>query len=148
MPKTNPMIRLGAVGIIFRRVKENGFEFLILRRKFLWHGWEFPKGGIKKGKENDESAVLREIREETGLAEVKIIHKFPEKMEYQHPKRFKLVGITGSSHSVFLVEYIKGDIKLSFEHSAFKWLPYKEARKTLTYDTQKRILDSAYRYLI
>ena len=33
------MIRLGAVGIIFRRVKENVYEFLILRRKFLPFLW-------------------------------------------------------------------------------------------------------------
>ena len=145
------MIRRGAVGIIFRADSgRSNYEFLIMRRKFLWRGWEFPKGGIKNGlkKETDEEAVLREIKEETNLDNVKIIHKLPEKMEYAHPKRFKLVGLTGSSHTVFLVEYHGGDIKLSFEHSGFRWLTYEEARKTLTYDTQKRILDAAHKYLI
>ena len=60
-------IRKGAVGIIFRQNKKNSYEFLILRRKFLWRGWEFAKGGVKESKENEETGVLREIKEETGL---------------------------------------------------------------------------------
>ena len=135
-------IRKGAVAIILRQN-----EFLVLRRVLNWKGWEFVKGSIDEG-EDEETAVRREIREETGLEDIEIVNKFPEKMEYKHPERLKRrSGIDSSSHTVFLVRHLNGEIRLSNEHGDFKWLPYEEARAILTYGTQKNILDTAYRYL-
>ena len=74
-------IRKGAVAIIFRQD-----EFLILKRELNWKGWEFVKGSIDEG-EDEETAVKREIREETGLEDIEIIHKLPEKLEYMHPEK-------------------------------------------------------------
>jgi len=46
-------LRKGVLAIIMREGK-----FLILRRVRNWKGWEFPKGGIDKGEE-EEDALLR-----------------------------------------------------------------------------------------
>ena len=137
-------IRKGVAAIIFK--SEDVPLFLVLRRVLNWKGWEFVKGSIKNEKE--ESAILREIKEETSLEKVEIVHKFPEKMEYEHPTGFRQsFDFSGSSHTVFLVELLDGDIKLSSEHNAFRWLQYKEARKILTFENQRKFLDSAMKFL-
>jgi len=48
-------------------------RFLVLKRKLHWHGWEFVKGHVEK--ETARQAVLRELREETGIKNVKLIVK-------------------------------------------------------------------------
>ena len=56
--------------VVYSKTKK-GVEYLILKRKLHWIGWEFPKGGIKKF-ESKKRAVRREIKEETGLNPSKI----------------------------------------------------------------------------
>ncbi|HVX01479.1 MAG TPA: hypothetical protein VHA52_13740, partial [Candidatus Babeliaceae bacterium] len=41
---------------------------------------------------------------------------------------------TGPAHST--------DVKLSFEHIGFKWLPYKEALEQLTFKSAKDLLEA------
>lgn len=137
-------IRKGVAGIIF---KPDGPLFLVLKRAINWEGWEFVKGSIGNN-EIKETAVRREILEETGLEEIELIYKFPGRMEYEHKESSRnLAGFSGSSHTVFLVKYIDGEVVLSHEHSDFKWLPYEEARETLTFENQRMFLDSAMEFL-
>ncbi|MFH0832285.1 MAG: NUDIX domain-containing protein [Candidatus Aenigmatarchaeota archaeon] len=142
-------IRKGVIGVVV-----NGDEFLVLERKHMWRGWEFVKGGLTYMEEggmpcyeDEENAVKREIMEETGL-DVDILNKFHERVEYEHPEHYKNeFGIDMSSHAIFLVNADSRDVKLSFEHSNFKWLTYDEARELLTHDEQKRALDIAAKFL-
>lgn len=53
-----------AGGVVYRR--ENGRPLYLLIRDAYGH-WGFPKGHVEEG-ERPESAALREVREETGLA--------------------------------------------------------------------------------
>jgi 8-oxo-dGTP pyrophosphatase MutT (NUDIX family) len=46
--------------------EKNVVEFLLLKRKLHWKGWEFCKGKIEKG-ETQKETVIRELREETGI---------------------------------------------------------------------------------
>ena len=57
-------------------------KYLILKRKLHWKGWEFVKGNIDH--EGYRKAVLREIREETGLKKVRIICQLPPEIFYHH----------------------------------------------------------------
>ncbi len=47
----------------------------------------------------------------------------------------------------FLAETKERDVKLSFEHIGFEWLPYEEAVKKLTYDNAKKVLEKAEQFL-
>ena len=122
------VIRKGAVGIIFKHDKGN-FKFLILRRKFIWKGWEFPKGGVKGAinktvKESERTAVLREIKEETGL-DVKISKPFfaNEWRPVVRGEQWHIVGI------FFLCNAVSDNIVLSEDHEEFKWIKPEEYKE-------------------
>jgi 8-oxo-dGTP pyrophosphatase MutT (NUDIX family) len=118
---------------------ESSIEYLVLRRKMHWSGWEFPKGGIKFW-ETKKMAVKRELKEEVGLKPKKIIYVgLNGKYDYQKelPDR---KGIKGQEYSLFAVEVKKEKIRLSKEHSSYKWLKFKEAYKKLTWQNQKKCL--------
>jgi hypothetical protein len=45
--------------------------------------WEFPKGGIEEGEEEQETAI-REIGEETCMMDVQILPDFKDQVKYQY----------------------------------------------------------------
>ncbi len=127
-----------------------GVEYLILKRKKHWKGWEFPKGGMEEG-EKDKQTVKREIKEETGL-DYKKIKKFDYEGKYNYPKEFKdRPGVIGQTFKLFAVELKKSeDRKIEIdkkEHSDYKWLKFKEAFQKLTWNNQKKSLIMVDRWL-
>ena len=60
------VFRKGVFIVVYTNDKGK-IKYLLLKRKLHWKGWEFPKGGIKKG-EGILKAVKRELKEEAGLA--------------------------------------------------------------------------------
>ena len=123
--------------VIFR-----GNKFLILKRRLNWKGWEFVKGEVEK--ETYKQAVMREIREELGLKNVRIICKLPAEIVYHHED---IRGHTTSVQFGFLVEYIGGKTRLSSEHDRQLWADNKKAKKLLTYGAHKTFLRLAWRYI-
>lgn len=70
--------------------------------------WDFPKGGVKKG-ELLQDAVLRELYEETGSKEYKIIEELNDTICFSFDTRFTAAtAYTGQFTSMFIVEY-RGD---------------------------------------
>lgn len=81
-------------------------------------GLDFPGGKIKEGEEDLIEALKREVREETTL-EIEIgepfvtwIVKFPP--DHRNQGKVFLVG--------YKCKYISGEVKLSDEHSEYKWV--------------------------
>ncbi len=106
--------------------------------------WELPKGHIEKG-ENEIETVKREVEEETGLKDIEFIKGFKEWIKYF----FKFKGINILKFVTFyLAETKTQNIKISEEHIGYKWLPYEEAFKRLTFKNAKEILQKANRYLM
>ena len=100
--------------------------------------WVFPKGTPDRGETVEETA-LREVREETGL-DVEIVspigvidYWFAVPGERVH----KFVHF-------FLMRPRGGDVsRHDHEYDEVKWVPIAEARRLLTYDTYREILDRA-----
>jgi 8-oxo-dGTP pyrophosphatase MutT (NUDIX family) len=129
-----------AVFVVTYSETKKGIEYLILKRKLHWKGWEFPKGGMKFF-ETKKHAVKREIKEETGLKILKI-KKFDIYGEYKYDKIYSdRKNITGQTYSLFAVEVKKGKVNLDkLEHSGYKWVGFEEAMKKITWLNQKKCL--------
>lgn len=115
-------------------------EYLILKRKLHWRGWEFPKGGLEI-LETKKRAIKREIKEETGL-EILKIKKEKIKGKYRYKKELEdRKGITGQTYDLYSVLVKKKKVKLDKnEHSDFKWVDFKTALKKLTWPNQRKCL--------
>ncbi|MEM3113213.1 MAG: NUDIX domain-containing protein [Candidatus Pacearchaeota archaeon] len=135
-----------AIFIVVYKKINNKILYLLLKRKMHWIGWEFPKGGIEFF-ETRRKTVKREVKEETGLKAIKIInHK--KKGKYEYSKNIPDRPYIGQTYSLYSAEVHDKKIKIdNKEHSEYKWLPFKQAYKKLTWKNQKECLKIVNEYL-
>jgi len=144
-----------AGAVIFRR--EGGNIYYLLLHYESGH-WDFPKGHIESEEEIRET-VLREVKEETGLEDIKFIPEFEEKIQYFFRRSYNQKTKPNKRSSTrlplifkrvffYLTETKNKDIRISHEHSDFKWLLYEEALKKTTYKNTKDILRKAHQFLL
>jgi len=157
MPRKNASsVRKGVAAIIFRW-RDEVPEFLVMHRTLRWTGWETLKGGILPD-EDEDSALLREIEEETGLGrgDVRIVGKIPgASIRFIIPPRFReeLGGFRSSAYKPFyLVEAspnakpnLKGDTER--EHDDVRFVPHSKALHMLTYANTRSALKKAVRFV-
>ena len=126
--------------VVFRR---EGNKVLYLLLKYGWGHWGFIKGHIEEG-EKEIDTIRREAFEEAGLTDLQFVFGFRERIEYDYfyngEKRHKIVYY-------YLAETKQKDIRLSYEHTDFAWLPYEQALKRITYDSDRKVLEKAHKYL-
>ncbi len=109
-------------------------EFLLMKKKGTWVGWQFVQGGKEKGEEWD-TAVKREIQEETGLTDVEITKKLDIKTDYWFMQEGEKIH---KFQNYFLVKGNKEEkITLSREHSDFKWVKFTEALKEIKFNKEE-----------
>ncbi len=139
-----------AGAVIFR--KENNEIYYLLLHYESGH-WDFPKGHIEEGEEEEET-VKREVAEETGIEDVEIIKGFKEWIKYTFRQTYGLKEEEKKAPWVFkivtfyLAETKTKEVKISFEHLGYKWLPYEQALEQVTFKKAKEILKKANHYLI
>lgn len=104
-------------------VIERDSKFLVLKRSkdkdFQPEAWETVTGRLEQD-ESPNDAILREVKEETGL-DVEIILPLDTGFFYRGGKEFPMVFIA------YYCKYVGGEINLSWEHSEFKWITLEEA---------------------
>lgn len=101
--------------------------------------WQFPQGGMEPN-ESPIQAALRELREETGLSQVKLIAEYPEPLRYKFSEevieKFKKLGRNniGQEQYWFLFLFSGNDKEIDFktnpqeiEFKAFEWIDIEEA---------------------
>ena len=109
--------------------------------------WGFPKGHPEKN-ESEEKTALRELKEETGLEEVKLVQDISfgqnyifEKNGVRYDKSVKyFLGIVATKDTNTLDEFMD-------EITGVKWLSYKETRDLITFENTKVILDEVQEYI-
>lgn len=138
-----------SVGAVVFRRENNQIAYLLLN-----HGgdyWNFSKGHME-AKEIDEETLCREIEEETGLTEIKILPFFKRRAFYfyQAESREKEERkAAGRALNIFkmvvfyLAEAQNQEVRVSSEHTGFAWLDFKEALEKLQYKSSKKILKKA-----
>ncbi|MDF2700149.1 MAG: MutT [Haloplasmataceae bacterium] len=134
------MLQEKSCGAVVYKKENNEYLFLIIKSKaFDFYG--FPKGHVEHNETEVETA-LREVLEETNI-KITIIKNFKEIIEYSPAKDTKKIVI------YFLGEALNHDVFIQIEEiSESIWLNYSDAYKTLTYDNEKKLLKSAYNYLL
>jgi 8-oxo-dGTP pyrophosphatase MutT (NUDIX family) len=135
-----------AGAIIFRRGKGKIYYLLLNYAsigKVEKTYWGFSKGHIEKGEKGIDT-IIREIKEETGIKHLKFLAGFKEIEKYFF--KYKEKTIFKRVHYL-LAETKTQEIKLSFEHLGYKWLPYKKALERLSFKNAKRILKKANKFL-
>ena len=102
----------------------DGLEFL----------WQMPQGGIDEG-ESPESAVLRELEEETSIKDTHIMAQYTDWLRYDFPDEMtgKWKGVyRGQCQKWFLLRFLGNDREINInriqppEFSDWKWSTFKE----------------------
>ena len=77
--------------LMFRRLaeKDKNSGFLTGGGQLKWN-WQFPQGGVNAG-ESEEEALFRELKEEIGTGDVKIIRVGEKRIRYHYPIKVKRV---------------------------------------------------------
>ncbi len=84
--------------------------------------------------------MLREVREEAGIVDLRVVPGFQHKIEYFYRREGKKVHKTVV---FFLSETSTDKVIISFEHKAYGWFDYEEAIKTVTYPNARRLIKEA-----
>jgi bis(5'-nucleosidyl)-tetraphosphatase len=122
-------------------LKSPEVKYLLLR--YGAGHWDFVKGNVEPN-ESEKETVIREIREETSIIDIRFIDDFREKIEYFYRRQ----GTTVHNEVVFfLAETRTEKVTLSFEHVGYIWLNYQNAMEKLTFKNAKNILQKAYKLL-
>ena len=129
--------RDGILAIVYRKFNGES-EFLAMHRVKNWTGWEFPKGGTKRG-ESHHQALIRELKEECGIRESEIVSIHPTGNDFRidYPKSlWEKAGFNGALYKIFNVE-LKHSVKVTItkndepEHDEFRWIKSSEAANYL-----------------
>ncbi|MFN2520873.1 MAG: NUDIX hydrolase [Candidatus Limnocylindria bacterium] len=127
---------IAAGGVVFR----GGLDALevALAGRRSDGSWVFPKG-TPDGDESIEETALREVEEETGL-KVRITAPLGT-MEYWFAAAGERVH---KFVHFYLMEPVGGDVSLhDHEYDEVRWVPVAEARRMLSFDTYREVLDRA-----
>ena len=126
-----------AGGIIFRK-KGGGFEVLLIKDGY--GRWTWPKGHIDQG-EKSQDAALREVEEEVGLKDIRILGKVGRNNYF-----FRLKGdLIFKTVYFFLVE-AEGKEKIKVQKDEIaqaRWFGPEIALKTVEYKGAKEMLEKA-----
>lgn len=125
-----------AGGVIFRR-SQNGKEVEILLIQDAKNRWTIPKGHIEEGETAKETAE-REIKEETGLQEMKVLN-WLGKINFRYRRGASLVLMTTE---IFLVKGLGDTNELKPEDwmNGIKWFSAAEALDKIEYEDIGKII--------
>lgn len=121
---------VSAGGVLFK-----DREVLLIKNPF--GVWTFPKGLIERGERPEETAA-REVFEETGI-KGRIIAPLGE-IRYWYMREGQKVR---KRVIFFLMEYLEGETKASWEVQEASFFPIQEVKRLLKYKGDKEIFEKS-----
>jgi len=139
-----PAATARSAGVLVYRIppRQREPQFLLLNNGRFW---DYPKGHVEAG-EDDLTAALRELREETAIREIELADGFRHEITYFfRDKRRGLIRKT----VVFFLARVAADAKvtISHEHVGAEFVPFAEALGRVKYPTAKETLTTAREFL-
>jgi ADP-ribose pyrophosphatase YjhB (NUDIX family) len=125
-----------AGGVVFRRnPKDSQIEILLIQD--AKNRWTIPKGHIEEGESPKETA-LREVGEETGLKELKVLN-WLGKINFRYRRQQSLVLMTTE---IFLVHAFKDSDSIRPEDwmNGIEWFSSAEALDKIEYEDIGKII--------
>jgi 8-oxo-dGTP pyrophosphatase MutT (NUDIX family) len=135
------MLNEKSCGAVVYAKMNSEVKFLLLRYE-AGH-WDFVKGNVELG-ETEQETVVRELQEETGIADATFVEGFREKISYFYKRQGSMVY---KEVIFFLMETNQTKVKLSFEHIGFDWLTYEQAMEKLTFKNARDVLLKSREFL-
>jgi 8-oxo-dGTP pyrophosphatase MutT (NUDIX family) len=115
-----------AAGVVVVRNEDGQWRYLFLR---AYQNWDFPKGIVKAG-ESPLHAAVREVREESGIADL----EFRWGEEWKETAPYSSGGKKVARY--YVAETPTAEVKFSVnpelgrpEHHEFRWVTYEELRR-------------------
>ena len=129
-------------GVIPIRQQAGDFQYLLVQHH-AGH-WAFPKGHAENG-ENDIAAARRELLEETGISDVRLLENVSLSETYYFRRGTQTVAKTVR---YFLGLVGQAEVRIqAAEIKAYRWASYEEALGLITFDENRRIIGEARDYL-
>ena len=135
-----PKVKVKQIDSYIYRITDNGPVYLMLKRspgKYYEHLWQGVAGKIEKG-ETAVQTIIRELHEETGMK--------PKKMfaadhiaSFYDARKDRILTVP-----IFGIEVENSEVRLSEEHSDYKWVSFEEALALLTWKGQKEGLRTVH----
>lgn len=137
-----------SVGAVIFHQHKGTKEYLVL--KYPSGHYDFPKGHVEPG-ESEAETLLREVEEETGLTEITILPKRGVIKYYYSAKGNELRKRKKAGVGYYIFKYVyfypaeskTKAVILSDEHVGYVWMNYKKARKRVTFENARAMLDMA-----
>jgi 8-oxo-dGTP pyrophosphatase MutT (NUDIX family) len=126
--------------VVFR--KHKGVTEYLLLRHIHSHGghWDFPHG-ILEGNETEETAALREVKEESGLT-IEFIPGFREAYAYVTKDKISKTAILFLGRA-----YVTAVTIQPTEIIDYRWLKFEDAVNKITFDSAKDVLRKAHVFI-
>lgn len=142
-----------SVGAVIFRKEDSNIKYLLLH--YESGHWDFPKGHVEEG-ESEIETLKREVAEETGIKDAKVIPGFKKEIKYfykakgeereEREKDGRPIDVI-KRVIYYIAETGTKEVKISFEHTGFEWLAFPEALKRITYKNSKEVLKESNNYL-
>ncbi len=139
---SSPRIKEKSAGFIVFTRENNEVKYLFLK---VGGRLDFPKGNIEED-ENELTAALRELKEESGLDKIRVIPGFRKVLNYYY--RRDEGTLVSKTLVLFLGEAFGKNVSISWEHEGFEWLSLEEAIMRIKYPRYREVLKEAEQHRV
>jgi len=138
--------------IVYRTHPKEGLQYLLLYMKDGY--WNFPKGHVEE-RESETEAALRELNEETGLSDVKLIPDWRQQTHFFFKQERGGASELIKKDLILYLANVPVDSRIDISDKVSKhevingygWLDFKMALKYMKFKNLKEILAEADSYL-